>query len=226
MARARPPRRRRRPIDAERVGPDDHARGPARPGRGAGAPDAQPRRHAPLDPPAALRRALLPAPARGRLDADGAVHRDPLPHAERQAARPARRGAAAVHAVRHDVPAHRQHVADAPARRDLPRHLPAHRGVRPRVVRLGLSADGLHGVPLPADRAPHRGRLRRPGAARPPPAPPAPAPQVRGVRRAQHVPRPHLSRLLRRRERARPLGDAARPPSTRSPSWSWRRRPP
>ena len=141
-----------------------------------------------------------------RLDADGAVHRDPLPHAERQAARPARRGAAAVHAVRHDVPAHRQHVADAPARRDLPRHLPAHRGVRPRVVRLGLSADGLHGVPLPADRAPHRGRLRRPGAARPPPAPPAPAPEVRGVRRAQHVPRPHLSRLLRRRERAAPTG--------------------
>jgi hypothetical protein len=32
-------------------------------------------------------------------------------------------------------------------------HLPAHRGVRPRVVRLGVSADGLHGVPLPADRA-------------------------------------------------------------------------
>ena len=100
------------------------------------------------------------------------------------------------------------HAADAPARRALRRRLPAHRDLRPRLVRLGLPADGVHGVPVPAHRAAHRGRPAR-ASSELDGRRFAPAPRslkYARLRRAQHVPRPHLPRVLRGRRARSPTG--------------------
>ena len=93
-----------------------------------------------------------------RVGADRHLHPHPDPQAQRQTADAARHPEARVHPLRRDLPADRHLSPDAAAVLDLHRDLPADRAVRPGVVRLGLPADRLHGVPLPAARAPDRRR--------------------------------------------------------------------
>ncbi len=151
----------------------------------------------------------MEAAPRRRLGPDRRLHGDPVPEDGRKAADPARPPAPAVHAVRYDVPSDRLDVPDAPARRALRRDLPDHGHPGTRLVRLDLSADRLHGVRLPTDRAADRGEPRAADEARPRGARRAPHDQKRRVRVRLDLPRAHFPRVLRRRERAFPVGDRA-----------------
>ena len=98
------------------------------------------------------------------------------------------------------------------------RDLPAHGALRPRLVRLGLSADGLPGVPLPADRAAGSRAAaagRASSTAKALLAARAGSLKYADLRRAVAVPRAHLPGLLRGHRGAGAAGCSARRSSIR-----------
>ena len=104
------------------------------------------------------------------------------------------------------------------------RHLPAHRALRAGLVRLGLPADGVHGIPLPADRAVLRGGPERIAVAstRQSGTPAATAAQVRRLSRSWRCSSRTPSWRTSSGSSSWRTGCSGRRSSTRPRSWSWR----
>ena len=167
-----------------------------------------------LAPSAACPRALPAGTADPGLRADCRFHAPALSEDRRQAGGAAGFAAARVHDLRLHVSLDRYAAVGPGADHVDLGHMPGDGPGRPRVVRLDVSADGLHGVRFP----PHRATVRR--AARGPASPgeeaddAADGGEICGLPADFRLSGPYVPGLLRRRRGPCPMG----PPFAAGPS--------